>query len=219
MGIVTVNEVLQALAAAGICGEQSWPGRAMRSVTGICAAVSLEKVDHQNGISTVMVLILSPAAGGGSVCQKAALRAAAAIGALGASCVQESCRFRREEDCYCVPLRCTFSVEVELPYQVEIAGIPLTGLRSFTSSKSEDLENGIAMNQAVWRFKIEEVYAPGEAEPNWPAEPFSVLVLRSTGEEMLSECEWTSIKRVDTAEGIRQIRAGKAKSRSVVTIA
>jgi hypothetical protein len=43
-------------------------------------------------------------------------------------------------------------------------------------------------------------------------------VKRSTGTETFSECSWISIQLENTATGLRQVRKGVAKSRSVIVL-
>ena len=65
---------------------------------------------------------------------------------------------------------------------------------------------------------MEELLAPGTSEPPDPAEPFTLMVTRAAGDETFTECNWTSVKREDSINGVRQIRTGIAKKRTVVGI-
>ena len=82
--------------------------------------------------------------------------------------------------------------------------------------KTDDEVTAIA--NAKWQFTLEELLPPGTSEPPDPTEPFSLMVTRSNGDEVLTECTWTSVKREDTLRGISQVRTGQAKSRSVMGI-
>ena len=75
-----------------------------------------------------------------------------------------------------------------------------------------------AISDAKWKFTMEELFPPGTSEPSDPAEPFALTVTRSGGEESLTGCTWTSVKREDTIKGVSQVRVGIAEKRTVLGI-
>ena len=65
---------------------------------------------------------------------------------------------------------------------------------------------------------MEELLPPGASEPPEPAEPFTVTIIRASGQESFTGCTLSSVKREETIRGVTQIRKGSAKARSVLGI-
>ena len=86
---------------------------------------------------------------------------------------------------------------------------------SVQRSVSADAEG---IGNAVWNFTLEELLIPGSSEPPDPAEPFTLTVSRSNGDEQFTGCRFTSQQRQDTIRGITQIRKGTAQKRNVMGI-
>ena len=74
MGTI-VGKVIDALGGSGIRSDEAYPGRRIPALTGPVAAVRLGKIDRSVRTSTVEIVIMSPAAGGGSLCEDTALQA------------------------------------------------------------------------------------------------------------------------------------------------
>ena len=74
MGTI-VNQVIAALRDAGIRADEAYPGGRIPALTGPVAAVRLGKVDRSVRSTNVQIVIRSPAAAGGRLCEAAALRA------------------------------------------------------------------------------------------------------------------------------------------------
>ena len=74
------------------------------------------------------------------------------------------------------------------------------------------------MANALWTFTLEELLIPGTSEPPDPAEPFTLQVSRSNGDELFTGCRFTSQQRQDTIRGVTQIRKGTAEKRNVMGI-
>ena len=70
--------MIEALKAAEIRADEAYPGGRIPALTGPVAAVRLGKVDRAVRTTTVQVIVMSPAAQGGAVCEATALRAIAA---------------------------------------------------------------------------------------------------------------------------------------------
>ena len=74
MGTI-VGNVITALADASIRADEAYPGRRIPALTGPVAAVRLGKIDRSVRTTAVEVVIMSPASGGGILCENTALRA------------------------------------------------------------------------------------------------------------------------------------------------
>ena len=81
MGTI-VGNVIEALKAAEIRADEAYPGGRIPALTGPVAAVRLGKVDRAVRTTTVQVIVMSPAAQGGAVCEATALRAIEALEAM-----------------------------------------------------------------------------------------------------------------------------------------
>ena len=100
MGTI-VNQVIDALTVASIRADEAYPGRRIPALTGPVAAVRLGKIDRAVRTTTVEVVLMSPAAGGGSLCENTALRAVEALQDMGGTCVKDGCKFDEMADvCY-----------------------------------------------------------------------------------------------------------------------
>ena len=82
MGTI-VNQVIDALTGAGIRSDEAYPGRRIPALTGPVAAVRLGKIDRSVRTTTVEVVVMSPASGGGSLCENTALRAVETLQDMG----------------------------------------------------------------------------------------------------------------------------------------
>lgn len=223
MGTI-VSQVIGALRGAGIRADEAYPGRRIPALTGAVAAVRLGKVDRSVRRTAVQVIVMSPAADGGSACEKAALRAVEALQNMGGTCVKEVCRFDEmanvfyseiEAEFFGSPLESGWSAGPG--YSVKINAQPMEHVVSFAAERKTDNEV-TAIANARWAFMLEELLPPGAGEPPDPTEPFTVTIMRSSGQESFTECTLTSVKREETIRGVTQTRKGTAKARSVLGI-
>ena len=223
MGTI-VSQVMDALREAGIRSDEAYPGRRIPALTGPVAAVRLGKVDRSVRRTAVQVVIMSPAAEGGSVCEAAALRAVAALQTMGGTCVKDVCRFDEmasafyseiEADFFGSPTETGWSAGPG--YAVKINAQPMEHVVSFAAERKTDNEV-TAIGNAKWQFTLEELLPPGTSEPPDPVEPFSVTVTRTLGQESFTGCTLTSVKREETIRGVTQIRKGIATARNVMGI-
>lgn len=214
MGLV--SDVVSALREAGIRAEAAWPGRRMPAITGPVAAVCMEQADYSAEIYRVRVTVFSPADRGGRVCEATAEAAAGAVATLRADCVQGICRFDADADCYCIPITATFCTvrPAVSAFSVTQGSTVLDGAVGFTAWREADPDKGISLEDAVWQFRLEEEFAPGQSERVVTAAPFQLTVTRAAGVEVFSGCAWTEVNREDSQKRLRQIRIGTAGSRS-----
>ena len=223
MGTI-VNNVIEALTAADIRADEAYPGRRIPALTGPVAAVRLGKLDRSVRTTTVEVVVMSPAAGGGSLCENTALRAVEALQAMGGTCVKDVCKFDEMADVFYIEIEAEFfgtAMENKWSpgpgYSITIGQQPMNYVVSFVTQRATD-DEVTALGNAKWTFTMEELLPPGTSEPADPEEPFALSVARALGDELFTGCRFTSQVREDTIRGVTQIRKGTAENRMVVGI-
>ena len=223
MGTI-VSQVIDALRAVEIRADEAYPGSRIPALTGAVAAVRLGKMDRAVRTTTVQVVIMSPAASGGSLCETTALRAVEALQKMGATCVKDVCKFDEMADVFYIDIEVEFfgtALEGKWSagpgYAVTIGSQPMSHVVSFQAERKTD-DEVTAISDAKWSFTMEELLPPGTSEPADPTEPFALTLTRSNNDEVFSGCTWISVKREDTIRGISQIRVGQANKRSVMGI-
>lgn len=224
MGKSIVKTVIDSLTAASIRADEAYPGRRIPMLTGSVASVRLGKVDRSVRTTTVEIVVMTPAASGGSACDTTALEAVEVLQDIGATCVKSLCKFDEMADVFYVEIQAEFlgtplsgGWSAGPGYSISIGVQAMKYVVGFTAARKTDNEV-TSIGDAQWEFTMEELLPPGTSEPGDPAEPFAISVSRSKGEELFRGCKWTSVKRVDTLRGISQIRSGVATSRSVLGI-
>ena len=220
MTMVIVDSVIEGLNKAGLAAQKAYPGGAMPNIAEAQFAVNLEKLDYTARSATVLVTVMVPVSQGGSACESAAVRAGAALEAMGGVVVQEECRFNAYADAYYIRVLGTFygtsvmdTWSAASEFSVELNETVLPNAVAFRAEQAVDQVTGTPLSTAVWTFRLEEKFGWGEGPLPAPTDSFSVTVLRSSGMETYEECTWTSVQLEDTATGLRQIRTGVAKSR------
>lgn len=223
MGTI-VGNVIDALTAAEIRADEAYPGRRIPALTGPVVAVRLGKLDRSVRTTTVEVVVMSPAAGGGSLCENTALRAVEALQAMGGTCVKDVCKFDEMADVFYIEIECEFfgtAMENKWSpgpgYTITIGQQPMNHVVSFVARRVTDDETPVLAN-AKWTFTMEELLPPGTGEPADPTEPFALSVERALGDELFTGCRFTDQQREDTIRGVTQIRKGTAEKRTVVGI-
>ena len=219
MGTI-VSEGISKLTTGGIRAAEAYPGKRIPALTGAVAAVRLGKVDRSVRMTHLEVVVMSPAASGGSACESTALKAVEILQEMGGTCVKTVCKFDEMADVFYINIDVEF-FGTALPdswsagpgYAVKIGAQAMNYVTSFLAQRETDKEV-TAIANAKWRFTMEELLPPGTSEPSDPAEPFTITVTRSGGEETFSNCTWTSVKREQTIRGVSQIRQGIAGGRS-----
>lgn len=224
MGQAIVSNVIQALSNARIRADEAYPGRRIPALTGAVAAVRLGKVDRAVRTTTVEIVVMSPAADGGTLCESTALQAVEALQEMGATCVKDVCKFDEMADVFYIEIQAAFlgaplggTWSAGPGYAVTIAAQPIAYAVGFSANRKVG-DTVTAISNAKWQFTLEELLPPGTSEPGEATEPFVLTVSRSKGDETFSGCTWTSVHREDTLRGIRQVRSGVAKSRAVMGV-
>ena len=223
MGTI-VSEVISKLTAGGIRAAEAYPGKRIPALTGAVAAVRLGKVDRSVRTTHLEVVVMSPALAGGSACEMTALKAVDILQDMGGTCVKAVCKFDEMADVFYINIDVEF-FGTALPdswsagpgYAVKIGAQAMNYVTRFQTQRETDKEV-TAITNAKWRFTMEELLPPGTSEPADPAEPFTMSVSRSGGDETFTGCTWISVKREDTIKGVSQVRVGIADQRSVLGI-
>lgn len=223
MGTI-VGNVIDALKGADIRADEAYPGRRIPALTGPVAAVRLGKIDRSVRTTAVEVVIMSPAAGGGSLCENTALRAVEVLQGMGATCVKNVCKFDEMADVFYIDMEAVFfgtAMENRWSagpgYSITIGEQPMTYVVSFSAQRATD-DKVTKLADAKWTFVMEELLPPGTSEPADPTEPFALSVVRALGDELFTGCKFTSQTREDTIRGVTQIRKGTAENRTVMGI-
>lgn len=219
-----VIKVLNALDEVEILADTAYPGGKMPNITEARTAVCLQKVDHTQRTATVLVTVMVPVKLGGGACEDMAIRVGSVMEKLGGLCVQEECRFNGYADAYYIRVLGTFRGAAALDgwssssdFEVQIGGEPLKNAISFKAEQAVDQVTGTPLSTSVWTFRIVEEFGRGEAPVPALAEPFNVYVVRGNSVERYDSCSWIACQLENTSTGMRQIRTGIAKSRSIVS--
>ena len=223
MGTI-VSEVINKLTTGGIRAAEAYPGKRIPALTGAVAAVRLGKVDRSVRTTHLEVVVMSPAASGGSACETTALKAVGILQNMGGTCVKAVCKFDEMADVFYINIDVEF-FGTALPdswsagpgYAVKIGAQAMNHVTRFQIQRETDKEI-TAISNAKWKFTMEELLPPGTSEPSDPEEPFTMSVDRSGGDETFTGCTWISVKREDTIKGVSQIRTGIADKRTVLGI-
>ena len=223
MGTI-VSQVIEGLRTAGIRADEAYPGRRIPALTGPVAAVRLGKIDRSVRTTAVEVVIMSPASGGGILCENTALRAVEALQNMGGTCVKDVCKFDEMADVFYIDIDAEFfgtALEGKWSagpgYAITIGQQPMPHVVSFSAQRATD-KDVATLSEAVWTFVLEERLPPGASEPADPGENFNLIVSRALGDEVFTGCKFTSQSREDTIRGVTQIRKGTAAKRNVMGI-
>lgn len=223
MGTI-VNDVIHALREAEIRSDEAYPGRRIPALTGPVAAVRLGKVDRSVRSTDVQVVIMSPAAQGGSLCDATALRAVAVLQDMGGTCVKDICKFDEMASVFYSEITASFfgtaledGWSAGPGYSIKIGEQTMNHVVSFSAERSVSAEV-TAIGNAKWTFTLKELLPPGISEPPDPTEPFVISISRPLTDETFSGCTWTSVSREETIRGVTQTRKGIAESRKVLGI-
>lgn len=223
MAASVVIKVLNALDEAGILAETAYPGRKMPNISEARTAVCLERMDHTQRTATVLVTVMVPVRMGGGACEDMAVQVGALLEQMGGVCVQEECRFNGYADAFYIRVLGTFRGAAAMDtwgstsdFEVQISGEPLKNAVSFKAEQAVDQVTGTPLSTSVWTFRIVEEFGRGEAPTASPAEPFNVYVVRSATTERYGECSWIACQLENTSTGMRQVRTGISKNRTLM---
>lgn len=223
MGQMIVDQVIQFLADGGIQAEAAFPGERITRIVGSVAAVSLSGADLDDRTATVLVEVFTAQENGGYPCQKKALQVCAILEAEGAVCSQGSCEFLSKGHVFRVPVKATFrgtarDNDLEAPPMFAV----MAGIRTLTyavgfSAKQTLGATDTSLENSCWEFTVEEFFPWGQIDTVSTEEPFELKLKCMGNVEVYENATWISRKRTAEDKGIRQIRVGKALSRTITS--
>lgn len=233
MGISILELVVRRLREENFTADAAYPGQKFPPLTGPVAAVHIDRVDRAALTVTVEVNILCPAAMGGAACELEALRATEVLRWLGAVCVQNGCRYDGVAQVYAVPVLATFTAvtgaeeyRIGPGFYVYVNELRLPFVTGFSAEEERIAEPqyamgeqspvGIRREKGKWLLELEELIPSGDTEAAEPEPNFEVKVITDVKTEIYSGCDWTSVSRRFTREGLRRIRKGFALDRRVL---
>lgn len=233
MGISILDLVVRRLREAHFTADAAYPGQKFPPLTGTVAAVHISRVDRAELTVTLEVNILCPAAMGGAQCELEALRATEVLRWLGAQCVQNGCRYDGVAQVYAVQVLATFTAvtgaedyRIGPGFYVYVSDLRLPFVTGFSAEETLMAENQYAMGEEKpvgicrghkgWKLELEELIPPGSEEAPEPAPDFELKVITDVKTEIYAHCDWTSVHRKFTREGLRRIRRGFAPDRRVL---
>lgn len=218
--IVTI--VTEALSAAGLQAFEAYPGETV-AADGI--AVRLDAVDAGESTVSVVLDILVPVSAGGAGSRNLVIRSLDVLKQLGAKGSLEDGGYKSDCDCLCTVVRGVFQGQEsgdgftaytalrELTFSVAVAGVNLGQPVSFSAVREVD-EMVFELENAPWRFRLEELLPLDAEEEPVPLEGFAITVVRDGGVETYQGCTLTSQERTLTEKGLRRIRQGTATGRT-----
>ena len=208
---------MEALSANGIPAVRAYPAGKIPMLTSVQAAVSLERLDQEEGLAAVKVDICCPASMGGGMCEDTAVRAGILLQAMGGRCAQSGCHQLGHTQLLCVEVSASFrGYETETGWTgiaVTLAGAALERVSAVKSWRS--IGEAASLGDAVWKFRIEQELLPGASEGTAITEPFTLTVTRGARNETYGECRLTYHRCELDSGGLRRILQGFAASRTV----
>lgn len=223
MGETILDSVVHAMHSAGIPAILAYPGNLQPALSEACVTVCYKQVDWAEEKTQVLVTVLTPAVMGGTVCEQKAMEVSRILQEKGARCLQEACKYDSIGSLFSVEICATFDgMEVPITWMdmpgftVWLAGQRLDHAAAFTAWREVD-ESVTDIENALWHFKLEEVFLAEAAEQHIIEQsPFSIEVLRKGQTETYTECVWTSHKLEFSGANMRRIREGTAQGRSII---
>lgn len=230
VGISILELVLRRLRQENFNADIAYPGQKFPRITEPVAAVHIAKVDRASLTVTVEVNIVCPGSMGGTVCEVEALRATEVLRWSGAVCIQSGCRYDGVAQVYAVPILATFTAVTEADdcvigpgFYVYINGLRQPNATAFSEEEVTGCQAEFVMGEAapagasrgscLWQIQLEELIPAGSPETVEPAAGFELKVVTDRKTEVYEHCDWTSIRREFTRDGLRRIRRGLAMLR------
>lgn len=215
-----LTQVLQLLRDAGFSAQHAFPGQKFSGLENCVAAAHILHAEPGKQTVTVEVLVVCPAAMGGTACETEALKATRALCAAGGECVQSGCSYDSLARVYTVPVKAVFpwALAVGEPapeFTVWISGrqIP-NAIRIAVEETAESKAHytmgsgapaGIGTGPVAWKLTLEERIDGETAQRQPDPAEFSLKISRNGYWELYGTCRWISRQREWTRDGFRQI--------------
>ena len=230
MGYSILELVLMRLREESFAADIAYPGQKFPQITDTVAAVHIEKVDRANLTVTVEVSIICPASMGGTACEMEALRATEVLRWSGAVCVQNGCTYDGIAQVYVVNVLATYTGVTETDdctiwpgFYCYINNKIQHFAVSFSMEDTCDLQTvyaygetepaGISLGKRALAIQLEELIPCGSAEAEEQEGEFVLRIVTEEKTEVYSGCQWSSVKRELSKQGLRRTRKGFALTR------
>ena len=208
-----VAMVMDALRGGGVRARRGYPGEKYIRPEVPVAAVKIYSVEGQTVVVAAEVFAVRA-----EDCENTADTAIDALEAAGFTCTAGSCQFQEKMGLFSLrilvrrveaaKLPCTFYLnKVEMPYVTAFSASSTAEVYQYTS---EEGTTEILQGTKVWTLTVEELI-PADVTPEEDSqESFSLAVQRDGGTEGYTACRWETVRREETAEGVRQVRIAKS---------
>lgn len=226
-----IKQVVDTLCTGEIRAKRGYPEDQYFHPEHPVAAVYLESV-HGQSVTVAAQIFAEKAAD----CEDCADTALGLLASLQGTCQVESCKFDRQMGLFSLRVLIRWDPETEsepepepepevsLPYALQLDQKEMPYVTAFSAvftgelyqSTSEDGETSIGYNAKVWTLTVEELLPPETAPEEDDGETFTISVIRQGGTESYPQCRWDTVRRTETASGVRQVRIAKTwEERSV----
>lgn len=222
--------MLRRLREESFTADIAYPGQKFPQITDTVAAVHIEKVDRANLTVTVEVSIICPASMGGTACEVEALRATEILRWSGAVCVQNGCTYDGVAQVYVVEVQATFTGVTEAEsctiwpgFYCYINNKVQRFAVSFAMEDTSSLQMeyamgavepvGTSLGKHMLEIQLEELIPCGSPEADEPEGEFELRIETDQKTETYSGCQWISVKREMSKQGLRRTRKGVALAR------
>lgn len=219
-----LNRVTAALSSGGIRARRGYPTEKYFFPESPVAAVNLHSADQDTVVVAAEIFAQKA-----TDCENAAWEAMGLLTAQGASCSADGCQFQRMMGLYSLRVLARWKPEAEstaqnndihlycngahMNYVTGFSAVSTAELYRFTA---EDGTVSILRKTPMWELTVEELFPPDMAPQEEPENDFTLEIRREGGSERFPQCQWETIKRTETAEGVRQVRLAKTWERRIV---
>ena len=227
MGLLTAEQAVEVLRAAGLRAARGYPGGRMPQIGAAAVAVNVERAEKS--AVTLAARVCCPGHMGGSLCEDQAELVAEAWAAAGGVCRREACSYDSGCDLFSVRVLGTWAEKPEpeaepfMALRAFINGWDLPYLTSVRVDKqSQWVKDRGAMGQdpretleeQAWTVTIEE-RLPSRSAERAVEDGFVLVLAEGNVAEQYTDCVWLSVCREDTVEGLRQVRVCQSWTRSL----
>lgn len=227
MGMLTAEQAVEVLQNAGLRAGRGYPGGVMPQVEELAVAVNVERAEAAE--ITLVARVCCPGAMGGEACETAAEQVAEAWTEAGGACRREGCTYDGHSDLFTVRVLGTWTTPIPvIPEPTMRARVSINGyfLEYATAVKVENTakweegrgfmgeDHASFLKDQGWTVTVEELLPSREVSRD-AANSFELIVSEGNQSERFSDCVWLSLRREDTASGIRQVRVCYTQTRVV----
>lgn len=213
MGIDRITEAVTALNEAGVRAERGYPAGWMPCVSGVVAAVCMEKATAEKTVLAVYVCT----AESGAVCEDGAWQVVQILSGMGAQCTLEACVFQSKTELFVC--RVLVQWQAGTACQVKIGSKTLEYVENVRAEKVisrvkvTDAQTGEETEECEdlgWSVRIEELL-PNSVQPEEDQDDkFDLYLYRPAGGERYTDCQWVEILLEEVPAGLRRVRVARS---------